>query len=274
MAPIPYQLEPAPSTFAHLLCIVWCRLYSDGDEPVYQDCWEQLADPVYEYHTKVVMYNSTLMGTYTRSTKGELASSPDQAVQFAAFEALIDLHYNEIQMQTHQGFYYYPSMFDTGRIRFPIIDPECGCSTSHHSCYITAGHLLIHNLSQELNRTQEALAATRSAFTPPSLAYAPLVPSITIPPPTPVTPQSNSETSTVTPHESPADWALLLATPAAPMPHSHPTHDPEGEPSCQCCRVSIAPEVSVNIISFDSESETEETPAEPSEFQCDHCLHE
>ena len=89
----------------------------------------------------------------------------------------------------------------------------------------------------------------------------------------PVTPQSNLDTSTVTPHESLAEWDLLLATPVAPMLHSHPTSDPEGEPSRQRHRVSFAPVVSVNIISSDSESETEETPVEPLECQCNYCLY-
>ena len=94
--PYPYQPEPAPSTFLHLLSNVWCRLYPDGDDPIYQVYREQLADGVYEYHAEVIMHNSTVVGTYTRSTKGGTASTPDQAVQFAAFEALTDLRYNEI----------------------------------------------------------------------------------------------------------------------------------------------------------------------------------
>lgn len=95
MAPVPYPYQPelAPGTFPHLLRSVWHRLYPDGDESVYR---EQLADAVYEYHAEFVMHNSTLTGTYTRSTKGGFASSPDQAVQLAAFEALIDLRYNEM----------------------------------------------------------------------------------------------------------------------------------------------------------------------------------
>ena len=166
-------------------------------------------------------------------------------------------------------------MFDTGQIRFPFIDPECDRSASHLSRCITAGYLLIISLAQELNRTPDELAAARSMFAPPSLAHTPLVPPVALPPPTPVTPtpsQSNSDTSTVTPHESPAQWAMLLATPAAPMLWSHPAPDPEGESSRQRRRVSFAPEVSV--ISSDSESDTEETPAGPSECQCDHCRHE
>jgi hypothetical protein len=241
---------------------------------VYQ---EQLADGVYEYHAEVIMHSSTLVGTYTRSSKGGITSTPDQAIQFAAFEALTDLRYNEIQMQTHPGFYFYPSMFDTGQIRFPYIDPECDRSANHLSRYRTAAYLLIVSLAQELNRTRDALAAARSAFAPPSLAHTPLVPPVTLPPPTPVTPalsQSNSDTSTVTPHESPAQWAILLATLAAPMLRSDPPPDSEGEPSRQRSRVSFAPEVSISIISSDSESDTEETPAGPSECQCDHCRHE
>ena len=145
------------------------------------------------------------------------------------------------------------------------------------SRYITARYLLIVSLAQELNHTREELATARSAFVPPSLAHTPLVPPVTLPPPTPVTPalsQSNSGTSTVTPHESPAQWAILLTTPAALMLRSHPAPDPEGESSRQHRRVSFAPKVSVNIISSESESESEETPAGLSECQCDHCHHE
>jgi hypothetical protein len=80
---------------------------------VYQVYREQLVDAVYEYHAKVIMHNITLVGTYTHSSKGGTASTPDQAIQFAAFETLTDLRYNEIQMQTHPGFYFYSSLFDT-----------------------------------------------------------------------------------------------------------------------------------------------------------------
>ena len=98
MAPVPYpyQPEPAPSTFPLLLSNVWLRLYPDGDDPIYQVYREQLADGVYEYHTEVIMHNSTMVGTYTRSSKGWVASTPEQAIQFVALEALNDLRYNEI----------------------------------------------------------------------------------------------------------------------------------------------------------------------------------
>lgn len=78
----------------------------------------------------------------------------------------------------------------------------------------------------------------------------------------------------MTPHGSPAEWTLLLATPAAPMLQPHPAPASKGEPSRQHLRVSFAPEVSVNVISSNSESEAEETPAGLSECQCGHCLHE
>ena len=205
--PYPYQPEPAPSTFPHLLINVCRRLYPDGDDPVYQVYREQLANGVYEYHAEVIMHNSTVVGTYTRSTKGGTASTPDQAVQFAAFEALTDLRYNEIQMQTHPGFYFYPSLYESGQIRFPYINPECDRSASHLSRYITAGYFLITSIAQELDRVRGELAAARSAFAPPLLTDTSLVPPATLPPPTPVTPtpsQNNSGTLVVAPHESPA----------------------------------------------------------------------
>ena len=168
-------------------------------------------------------------------------------------------------MQTHPGFFFYPSLYESGQILFPYIDPECDRSSSHLSRYITAGYFLIVSLAQELTRVRSELAAARSAFAPPLLIHTSLVP-----PSTPVIPtpsQSSSGTSVVTPHESPAQWSMLLATPATPMLRSHPAPDPEGEPSRQRRRVSFAPDVSV--ISSDSESDTEETLAGSSVCQCD-----
>ena len=63
-------------------------------------------------------------------------------------------------MQNHPGFYYYPSLHDNGRVRFPIIDPESDSVASHLSHYITASYLMIHELARELTHTRTALAST------------------------------------------------------------------------------------------------------------------
>src|SRR5215216_611636 len=144
MAPVPhpYQSEPAPYTSPHLLQNVWRRLYPDGADPVYQVYREHLAGSLYEYYAEVTLHHSSPSGAYTRSSKGGFASTPSQAIQFAAFEALVDLRYNEVCMQAHPGFYFYPSLHENRRIRFPFIDPASDRSSSHLSRYITASYLL------------------------------------------------------------------------------------------------------------------------------------
>ena len=84
---------------------------------VYRVYRERLADSIYEYHAVVTLRCSLTSGSYTRSSRSGFTSTPAQAVQFAVFEILVELHYNEIQMQTHPGFYYYPSLRDDGRVR-------------------------------------------------------------------------------------------------------------------------------------------------------------
>ena len=49
-------------------------------------CTEQLAGASYEYYAEVTLHHSSPSGAYTRSTKGGLASTPSQVVQFAAIE--------------------------------------------------------------------------------------------------------------------------------------------------------------------------------------------
>ena len=66
---------------------------------------------------------------------------------FAAFEILVKLCYTEVQMQHHPGFYYYPSLHDNGRVRFPLVDPESDSVASHLARYITASYLMIHELA-------------------------------------------------------------------------------------------------------------------------------
>ena len=80
--------------------------------------------------------------SYTRTSRSDYASTASQAVQFAAFEVLVELRYNEIRMQNHPGFYYYPSMHDNGRVHFPLIDPESDSVASHFARYHTASYLI------------------------------------------------------------------------------------------------------------------------------------
>ena len=63
---------------------------------------EHLAGALYEYYAEVTLHHSSPSGAYTRSSKGGLASTPSQAVQFAAIEALVDLRYNEFRMTPTQ----------------------------------------------------------------------------------------------------------------------------------------------------------------------------
>ena len=106
MAPVPYpcQLQLMPYTSPHLLHNVWRRLYPLGDDPVYRVYRECLADSVYEYHAVVPLRTSFDSSTYTRTSRSGYASTTSQAVQFAAFEVLVELRYNKVRMQNHPGF--------------------------------------------------------------------------------------------------------------------------------------------------------------------------
>ena len=157
-----------PYTSPHLLRNVSRRLYPHRDEPVYRVYRERLADSVYEYHAVVTLRTSSDSSTYTRTSRSGFASTASQGVQFAAFEVLVELCYNEVWMQNHPGFYYYPSLHSNGHVRFPIIDPESDSVASHLSRYITASYLMIHELARELTRARTALDATRSFTTPSS----------------------------------------------------------------------------------------------------------
>ena len=169
MAPVPYpcQLQLMPYT-PHLLRNVWCRLYPHGDEPVYRVYRERLADSVYEYHAVVTLRTSSDSSTYTHTSQSGYASTASQAVQFAAFEVLVELRYNEVRMQNHPGFYYYPSLHDNGRVRFPLIDPESNSVASHLSRYITASYITLHELAHKLTHARIALASTRLVTIPTS----------------------------------------------------------------------------------------------------------
>ena len=201
---------------------------------------EHLAGALYEYYAEVTLHHSSPSGAYTCSSKGGLASTPSQAVQFAAIEALVDLRYNEVRMHTHPGLFFYPSLHENGRIRFPLINPACDRPTSHLARYITASYLLNYALARELSRTRAALAAARIRNHLPAVIY-------TSAPPTSVpttTSQGTINPLTVSPRSAPAAWSSLVATPAAPMLRSHPPPAPEGEPSRQHQRTSHPSEVS------------------------------
>ena len=208
---------------------------------------------------------STTSGPYTCSSRRGFSSTPAQAVLFAALDILIELRYNEIQMQTHPRFYYYPSLHDDGRVRFPIIDPAAKSPASHLSRYIIASYILIHELARELTRARTALVAARSSFIPPSIGFTPIIPPASSSPATPVIPSSSSGTSTVTPHSAPAEWASLLAAPATLMLQPHPAPAPVGEHSRQRRCVTFNPEVSVNVVSSGSKSGSGEDQAGPAE---------
>ena len=109
-------------------------------------------------------------------------------------------------MQNHPGIYYYPSLHDNGRIRFPIIDPESDSVASHLSRYITASYLMIHELARELTRACTALASAlvsaSSASAPTSVGF---IPASSRSPVSPVTPPSSSGTATVSPLIAPAE---------------------------------------------------------------------
>lgn len=178
-------------------------MYPLGDDPVYRVYRERLADSVYEYHAVVTLRTSSDSSTYTRTSRSSYASTASQAVQFHAFEVLVELRYNEVQMQNHPGFYYYPSLHDNGRVRFPIIDPESDSIASHLAHYITARYLMIHELARELPRAHTSLASalvsTRSATTPSSLGFTPNIPVSSSSPVSLVTPPSSSGASIVNP---------------------------------------------------------------------------
>ena len=176
LVPILYHPVPAPCTSPHLLQNVWRRLYPEGAGPVYQVYREHLAGSLYEYYAAVTLHHSSPSSAYTHSSKGGFASTPSQAIQFAALEALVDLRYNEVRMHAHPGFYFYPSLHENGRIRFPFIDPACDRPASHLSRYITASYLLIYELARELTRALMALAPARNRNHSPTVGFTPFVP--------------------------------------------------------------------------------------------------
>ncbi|KAI5003651.1 hypothetical protein ZWY2020_030811, partial [Hordeum vulgare] len=83
-----------------LLWNVWLRLYPRSEDPEYQVFRQQLAESVYEYHAEAFLAAISDIGSYSRSTKGGRASTPELAIHFAAVEALADLRFHEVEMQT------------------------------------------------------------------------------------------------------------------------------------------------------------------------------
>ena len=112
-----------------------------------------------QYHAVVTLCTSSSSTSYTRTSRSGYASTASQAVQFAAFKVLVELRYNEVRMQNHPGFHYYPSLHDNGRVRFPVIDLDSDSVASHLSRYITASYLLIYELARERSRARIALAS-------------------------------------------------------------------------------------------------------------------
>jgi len=162
MAPVPYHYnhEPAPYTFPVLLHSVWLRLYPNGEDPVYQVFREKLAGSVYEYHAEAFLTASSDIGSYSRSSKGGTASTSDLAIQFAAMEALTDLRFHEVEMQTHPGFFHYPTLSPaTGRVLFAPVDPASDRAIGVLSRYLNASYRMITSLAEELTSAREALAA-------------------------------------------------------------------------------------------------------------------
>src|SRR3990170_9132919 len=160
MAPVPYHYnhEPAPFTFPVLLRNVWLRLYPNGEDPVYQVFREQLAESVYEYHAEAFLTASSGIGSYSRSSKGGTASTPELAIQFAVMEALTDLRFHEVKMQTHPGFFHYPTLSPTtGRVLFAPVDPASDRATGVLSHYVNASYRLITHQAEELSHAREAL---------------------------------------------------------------------------------------------------------------------
>src|SRR3954469_7623879 len=154
---------------------------------------------------------------------GGPGSTPEQAVLYAALEALVDLCHHEIGMQLHPGISYYPAPAPTGQILFP---PGSGCdrTTVHRARYMVAQYELVISLAEELARTWEALASINNIQSPPPQppTYT-LAPVSHVPPaPAPLTPGAGLAIR----RETPEEWAALTATLAAPMLSQHTPPSP------------------------------------------------
>ena len=153
MAPVSYHYnrELESFTFPPLLRSVWRRLHPNGEDPVYQVYREHLVGSMYAYRAEAFMTTRSAIGSYSRSSRGGTASTPDQAIQYAAMEALTDLRHQEVEMQTHPGFFFYPTLSPSAeRVQFAPDDPTSDRAADHLSRYITAAYLMILSLSEEL----------------------------------------------------------------------------------------------------------------------------
>src|SRR3954463_826234 len=252
MSPVPYPFdyEESPTGFPSLLCQVWLHLYPQGEDPTFQVYCEKLADFVHEYRAEVFLFSSSTFGSMSRSAMGGPASTPEQAVLYAALEALVELRHHEIGMQLHPGLSFYPALSPTGQILFPP-DSECDRTTVHLARYMVAQYELVISLAEELARSREALASISSIHSPPPPppTYTP-VPAPPIPPaPTPTTPGAQIAGR----RETPEEWAALTATLAAPMLSQHTPPSPEGEPPRQRRRLDIPTRSMIRVASSDSE---------------------
>ena len=187
-------------------------------------------------------------------------------------EALTDLHFHEVEMQTHPGFFHYPTLSPaTGRVIFAPVDLASDRATAVLSRYLNASYRTIISLAEELSRVQAALAAATSVPPPPQPIFPPIYP-----PPVPHPPRFEAPSSSIvlpgfssgSRRETPAEWASLIATPAATMLRRRAPSTPEGEPSQQRRRVSFDPEDEIHIVSFDSDSGLDDEESSVCQCSC------
>ena len=147
-------------------------------------------------------------------------------------EALTDLRFHEVEMQTHPGFFHYPTLsLAIGRVLFAPVDLASDRATGVLSRYLNGSYRMITSLAEELTHARGALAAVMAAQSPPPPPFSPVY--------TPHAPPSETPSSSFGPpgfpsgsrRETLAEWASLLATPAAPMLRRHAPSTPKGEPS-------------------------------------------
>src|SRR3954466_8846444 len=160
MAPVPYpfEYEASPTGFSSLLRRVWLRLYPQGEDPTFQVYCEKLADYVHEYRAEVFLFSSSTFGSMSRSAKGGPLSTLEQAILYAALEALVDLRHHEVGMQLHPAPSYYPALSPTGHILFPP-DSVCDRKTVHLARYMVAQYELVISVAEELPRSRGAPAS-------------------------------------------------------------------------------------------------------------------
>src|SRR3954466_8913519 len=168
-----FEYDPSPAGFPALLRRVWLWLYPQGEDPVFKVYRERLADFMHEYQAEVFLSASSMMGSLFRSAKGGPASTPEQAILYAAVAALVDLRHQEVEMQAHPGLSKYPTLTSMGNVRFPP-DSACDRPDVHLSRYVVAQYELIVILAEELARSREALASLSNAQSPPSSPFPPV----------------------------------------------------------------------------------------------------